>query len=58
MMVNIVGDPEKCKLKFGDESGSLSPRQVRRIRWNGEKCHVEEDGTVVPGALGMVLLLR
>ena len=58
MTVNIVGDPEKCTLKFGDESGSLSPRQVRRIRWNGEKCHLTEDGTVVPGALGMMLLFR
>lgn len=56
--VNIVGDPEKCALKFGDESGSLSPRQIRRIRWNGEKCHLTEDGTVVPGALGMMLLFR
>ena len=56
--VNIVGDPKTCTLKFGDETGSLSSRQFRRIRWNGEKCHVAEDGTVVPGALGIVLIVR
>ena len=56
--VNIVGDPKKCTLKFGDETGSLTSSQFRRIRWNGEKCHVTEDGTVVPGALGSVLIVR
>lgn len=57
-IVNIVGDPEKSTLTFGEEGATLSRSQVRALRWNGEKCHVEEDGSIRPGGEGIVLIVR
>ena len=57
-LVNIVGDPDKCTLTFGGEGSTLSRSQVRALRWNGEKCHIEPNGSVRPGGEGVVLIVR
>ncbi len=57
-IVNIVGDPEKSTLTFGEEGATLSRSQVRALRWNGERCHVEPDGSIRPGGEGIVLIVR
>ena len=57
-IVNIVGDPEKSTLTFGADGTTLSRSQVRALRWNGERCHVEPDGSIRPGGEGIVLIVR
>jgi len=59
-VLNFTGDfPEGSqKVRFGTNASGLTRAQVRRIRVNGERAHLDEDGYLQAGSSGCLLILR
>ena len=57
-VVEIIGDLSGKPLRFGTDASGLTAAQKNRLRHNGERIHLDADGFVADGALGLILLLR
>lgn len=54
----ITADPYAATVYFGTDNAGLTAQQLRRVRWNGERCIQLADGRLKMSPAGFRLLLR
>ena len=57
-ILNIVGDLGKSRVRFGSSATSLTPAQLRCIRYGGRKVSIDADGYINGTPPGLLMIFR